>query len=171
MTIIYRKFDITKNEQFEEIKRLIDADLSEPYSIYVYRYFLNQKPELVYIALDDTNNSNKPIGCIICKSEMHRGCRMRGYIGMLAVESKYRGQGIAKQLVKTSIHEMKSNGCDEIMLETEVENHIALNLYESLGFIRMKRMYRYYLNEGDAFKLILPLNEKSCQRSTFLAMA
>ena len=55
-----------------------------------------------------------------------------------------------------------------ILLETEVENVAALNLYEGLGFIRMKRMFRYYLNEGDAFKLILPITEKSSVRSTFL---
>ena len=56
-----------------------------------------------------------------------------------------------------------------IMLEAEVENEAALHLYEGFGFIRMKRMFRYYLNEGDAFKLILPITEKSGERSTFLA--
>ncbi|CCD22685.1 peptide alpha-N-acetyltransferase MAK3 NDAI_0A05300 [Naumovozyma dairenensis CBS 421] len=179
MPIIYKPLDINNLTHFNELKKLIDADLSEPYSIYVYRYFLNQWPELAFLAFDVTeeekNNSNNvdvsdkvPIGCIICKNELHRFSRMRGYIGMLAVESHYRGQGISKKLVEIAITQMESNGCDEIMLETEVENVIALNLYENMGFIKMKRMFRYYLNEGDAFKLILPLTEKSCIRSTFL---
>lgn len=29
-----------------EIQALIDADLSEPYSIFTYRYFINQWPHL-----------------------------------------------------------------------------------------------------------------------------
>lgn len=167
--IIYKPLDLENLAHFRQIKKLIDADLSEPYSIYVYRYFLNRWSELAYLAFDnDCNEPDTPIGCVVCKNEMHRGRRIRGYIGMLAVESKYRGQGIAKTLVTKAIEKMAKDGCDEIMLEAEVENQIALNLYENMGFIRMKRMFRYYLNEGDAFKLILPLTEKSCIRTTFL---
>lgn len=167
--IVYKPLDLRNLLHFEHLKRLIDADLSEPYSIYVYRYFLNRWPELTYLAFDDESGTpDTPIGCVICKSELHRGSRMRGYIGMLAVETAYRGLGIAKTLVKNVIEKMQEDGCDEIMLETEVENRAALNLYEGMGFIRMKRMFRYYLNEGDAFKLILPLTQKSCIRTTFL---
>ncbi|GMM58393.1 peptide alpha-N-acetyltransferase [Maudiozyma humilis] len=168
MQIIFKQLDINNTRYFSRLKQLIDADLSEPYSIYVYRYFLNQWPELAYLAFDSESSDDLPIGCIICKSEAHRNSRMRGYIGMLAVQKEYRGRGIAKRLVEHAIDKMVESGCDEIMLETEVENVAALNLYEGLGFIRMKRMFRYYLNEGDAFKLILPITEKSSVRSTFL---
>lgn len=164
MKIVYKPLDIGNLAHFEELKRLIDADLSEPYSIYVYRYFLNQWPELTFLAFD--GDGDKPIGCIVGKCEMHRNSRLRGYIGMLAVTPRYRGHGIAKHLVKLALDEMRE--CDEVMLETEVSNVAALKLYEGLGFIRMKRMFRYYLNEGDAYKLILPLTEKSCIRTTFL---
>lgn len=34
----------------------------------------------------------------------------------------------------------------QIVLETEHDNAAALSLYESLGFIREKRLYRFYLN-------------------------
>jgi hypothetical protein len=44
------------------------------------------------------------------------------------------------------------------MLEAEVTNAGALRLYANLGFIRDKRLLRYYLNGNDAFrlKLLLP---------------
>lgn len=170
MSIVYKPLDINNLSHFNKVKELIDVDLSEPYSIWVYRYFLNQWPELVFLAFDGESNDedNLPIGCIIAKSESHRGARLRGYIGMLAVDSLYRRRGIAKKLVEICIEKMVADGCDEIMLETEVENKVALKLYEGMGFLRVKRMYRYYLNEGDAFKLILPLTEKACIRSTFL---
>lgn len=43
----------------------------------------------------------------------------------------------------------------QIVLETEFDNSAALALYESLGFIREKRLYRFYLNGKDAFRLVL----------------
>lgn len=40
-------------------------------------------------------------------------------------------------------------------METEESNTGALRLYERLGFMRDKRLPRYYLNNGDAFRLKL----------------
>ena len=42
---------------------------------------------------------------------------------------------------------------DEQCLEMEVTNAPALRLYESLGFVRDKRLVRYYMNGNDAFRL------------------
>jgi len=42
-----------------------------------------------------------------------------------------------------------------VTLEAEVTNKGALALYGRLGFIRAKRLYRYYLNGVDAFRLKL----------------
>lgn len=44
-----------------------------------------------------------------------------------------------------------------MVLETEYDNAAALSLYESLGFIREKRLYRFYLNGKDAFRLVLEM--------------
>jgi peptide alpha-N-acetyltransferase len=46
----------------------------------------------------------------------------------------------------------------QIILETEFDNCAALSLYESLGFIREKRLYRFYLNGKDAFRLVLAVS-------------
>ena len=45
--------------------------------------------------------------------------------------------------------------CLQVVLETEYDNSAALSLYESLGFIREKRLFRFYLNGKDAFRLVL----------------
>lgn len=49
--------------------------------------------------------------------------------------------------------------CDEVVLEAEVVNEGALHLYEKLGFLRDKRLPKYYLNGNDAYrlKLLFPL--------------
>ena len=97
------------------------------------------------------------IGVVISKLERHRSGTYRGYIAMLAVEEAYRGQGIATQLVCMAIESMKARSADEVVLETEVTNTASLRLYERLGFLRSKRLHRYYLNGNTAFRLVLCL--------------
>uniref|UniRef100_A0A914YRF0 N-acetyltransferase domain-containing protein n=1 Tax=Panagrolaimus superbus TaxID=310955 RepID=A0A914YRF0_9BILA len=134
------------------IMSVITKELSEPYSIYTYRFFIHNWPELCLLARDTTNNCN--IGVIVCKLD-HDVKWRRGYIAMLAVEQAYRRRGIGKMLVQRSIEVMREKGCDEVMLEAEVTNKSALILYDRLGFIRERRLYRYYLNGSDAFRLKL----------------
>ncbi|KAI0592286.1 l-a virus gag protein n-acetyltransferase protein [Pyrenophora tritici-repentis] len=155
----YIQYDASKEEQYlPAIRQLISKDLSEPYSIYVYRYFLYQWGDLCYMALTPTITPAL-IGVITCKLEPHRSGTYRGYIAMLATQEEYRGRGIATQLVRLAIEAMTARDADEIVLETEVSNTASLKLYERLGFIRSKRLHRYYLNGNAAFRLILYLKE------------
>ena len=41
----------------------------------------------------------------------------------------------------------------QVVLEAEASNIKAIALYESLGFFKDKRLEKYYLNGGDAFRL------------------
>eukprot|EP00834_Sanchytrium_tribonematis_P004446 NODE_219_length_12440_cov_2.445588.p11 type:complete len:149 gc:universal NODE_219_length_12440_cov_2.445588:8509-8063(-) len=134
----------------EPLVNLINKSLSEPYSIYTYRYFLHNWPELTWIINDD---QNQMAGGLICRLESDRN---RGYIAMLAVEPHYRRQGLAKKLVKHAIlHFHKFDGVKEIVLETELSNKGAMKLYTSFGFIRDKYLQRYYMNGSDAVRLKL----------------
>jgi N-alpha-acetyltransferase 30 len=65
------------------------------------------------------------------------------------------------ELVKRAITEMVNQGGDEVVLETEITNKGALALYENLGFLRDKRLRKYYLNGQDAFRLKMVLTDKS----------
>ncbi|PGH28899.1 peptide alpha-N-acetyltransferase [[Emmonsia] crescens] len=145
-----------ENEYVSAMRQLISKDLSEPYSIYVYRYFLYQWGDLCYMAMDEKNNL---IGVVVSKLEPHRGGPLRGYIAMLAVREEYRGKGIATKLVCMAIDAMIARDADEIVLETETTNTAAMKLYERLGFLRSKQLHRYYLNGNSAFRLVLYLKE------------
>lgn len=163
----FYSFDSSSHDRFSEVSALIASHLSEPYSIYVYWYFFHQWPHYCFLVSEE--GSNDIIGVIITKVEPHREVRMRGYIGMLVIDPKFRGKGLAKKLVKLGISKMiEWDNADEIMLETEVTNEAALHLYELLGFMRTKRMHRYYLNTHDAYRLILPILEKLGVRVAFL---
>ncbi|TNN10505.1 N-alpha-acetyltransferase 30 isoform 2 [Schistosoma japonicum] len=133
------------------IIHLISKDLSEPYSIYTYRYFIYNWPELCLLAV---NKQKICVGAIVCKTEAYFDVK-RGYIAMLAVEENHRRMGIGLRLVDLAIQLMFLDNCGEIALETEVTNKAALALYEKVGFCRDKRLFRYYLNGADAFRLKL----------------
>ncbi|KAL6890209.1 hypothetical protein ACP4OV_008972 [Aristida adscensionis] len=139
-------------EHLHLVMSLVDAELSEPYSIFTYRYFVYLWPQLTFLAFDA--KEGKCVGTVVCKMGEHRGS-FRGYIAMLVVLKPYRGRGIATELVTRSIRVMMESGCEEVTLEAEVTNKGALALYGRLGFIRAKRLYRYYLNGVDAFRLKL----------------
>jgi len=142
--------------QMPEIMQLIQRDLSEPYSIYTYRYFINNWPNLCFLA----RHRGRIVGAIVCKLDSHdshtkRVVTSRGYIAMLAVDQRYRKQRIGSRLVLNAIRAMAADAADEVVLETEVTNTGALRLYENLGFVRDKRLFRYYLNGVDALRLKL----------------
>ncbi|KAE8232463.1 hypothetical protein CF326_g2504 [Tilletia indica] len=199
---------------------LIEKELSEPYLIYTYRYFLNEWPHLAWLAhsiprkprppplplrsandpaalasdteslsltgtsshaQDDSQAERRadveeqdveehssalrraPVGVIVNKLDRHlKGDRlMRGYIAMLSIHPTWRGRGIARKLVQAAVDRMAKDGAEEVVLETEVDNVGALALYESLGFMREKRLHRFYLNAKDSFRLVLPLVDDS----------
>ncbi|KAI1090528.1 acyl-CoA N-acyltransferase [Rostrohypoxylon terebratum] len=157
--LLYIQYEHALEEKYlPAIRALISKDLSEPYSIYVYRYFLYQWAHLCYMALNPVDKSL--MGVIICKLEHHASHSPpthRGYIAMLAVTSSFRGHGIATRLVKMAIEAMAERHADEIVLETEETNVPAMRLYERLGFLRSKKLHRYYLNGNSAYRLVLLL--------------
>ncbi|RPD60782.1 acyl-CoA N-acyltransferase [Lentinus tigrinus ALCF2SS1-7] len=150
-SITYRQY--SGESELPHIMALVQHELSEPYVIYTYRYFLQQWPHLAFLAYP--SQSSDPVGVIVCKQSMHRDVTNRGYIAMLSVHKNWRKRGIASTLVRRTVEVMKKHGVEEVVLETEFDNSAALSLYESLGFIREKRLFRFYLNGKDAFRLVL----------------
>jgi GNAT superfamily N-acetyltransferase len=103
-----------ENEYVAAMRQLISKDLSEPYSIYVYRYFLYQWGDLCFLAMDD---KDEMVGVVVSKLEPHRSGPLRGYIAMLAVREEYRGRGIATKLVRMAIDAMIERNADEVSLD------------------------------------------------------
>ena len=125
-------------EEIDVIMSLIDEELSEPYTVFTYRYFLNQWPELCFLAslggrkgsgsngnnegekgTGDSRYGSRAVGVVICKLDRHlKGSRlMRGYIGMLSVQPGHRGKGIATRLLKVALAQLVSYGAQEVSVQ------------------------------------------------------
>lgn len=96
--------------QMPDLIRVIQKDLSEPYSIYTYRYFIHNWPKLCFLAMD----ADKCIGAIVCKLDVHRHTIRRGYIAMLAVDKDYRKLKVGTTLVHKAIEVSISFACISI---------------------------------------------------------
>ncbi|KAL5962704.1 N-alpha-acetyltransferase 30A [Taenia solium] len=150
--VVFRQYE--DESDLENIVPLITKDLSEPYSLYTYRYFIYNWPELCLLA---TTKDGCVVGTIVCKLDYH-GEVKRGYIAMLAVEKEHRRKRIGSTLVQLAVEIMIQNEAQEVVLEAEVDNKPALALYEQLGFSRDKYLFRYYLTGTDAYRLKLWLD-------------
>jgi peptide alpha-N-acetyltransferase len=159
--------DYRDESQLDDVMSLVGRDLSEPYSIFTYRYFLHRFPELCILAVSE-DAPDEPIGCVVGKVDDEERLYVAGgasdttstskvgYLGMLAVGQSYRRRGIGKELVRKILQRMKDMGCDSVILETEVTNRTAQQLYQDcFGFVREELLVRYYLNWNDAYRLRL----------------
>lgn len=118
-----------------------------------YRFYTENS--LILFVHIKAMHGDECVGAIVCKLDIHRKVIKRGYIAMLAVDVKYRKRKIGSNLVRRAIQAMAEDDADEVVLETEITNRPALRLYENLGFVRDKRLFRYYLNGVDALRLKL----------------
>ena len=65
--------------------------------------------------------------------------RGRGYLQRLAVHPNFQGQGVASSLVWDGFFWLWNKGVRQVYVNTQIENHRAINLYERLGFQREER--------------------------------
>lgn len=134
----------TDETMLPDIQRLVSKDLSEPYSIFTYRYFVHNWPDQCICGFvnvptaDGAGTRREMIATIVSKAEEQEFGMKQGYIAMLAVDKRYRNRGIGSYLVRKGIEAMVRAGCSEIMLETEVRAAFA-------GTARRRQLTRLFL--------------------------
>lgn len=77
-----------------------------------------------------------------------------GYISVLVVTSKYRGQGLGKVLLEHFIFLCESKSMKTIKVLTNAKNTAAIGLYKRFGFVQGT------LNEADEYSMIKALEDE-----------
>ena len=96
--------------------------------------FLKRNPDTCFVAEYD----NQIVGVIIVGNDGRRG-----YIYHTAVNIQYRKRGIARQLVETSMQELKKCGINKVALVVFDRNESGNAFWEKLGFtVREDLVYR-----------------------------
>ncbi|KAG7786961.1 hypothetical protein KL910_001303 [Ogataea haglerorum] len=100
----------TIDAHIEQIRRLVDQHLSEPYSIYVYRFFLNNWPNLTLMA----KHQGRVIGCIISKVEPHKNARIQRGLDdrRLPLRRDHPGDRGGQQGRAAAVRELRVSACE-----------------------------------------------------------
>jgi ribosomal protein S18 acetylase RimI-like enzyme len=67
-----------------------------------------------------------------------------GFIDVLAVGSKFQGQGLGRQMLRGIIDHLKSLGCHYVNLVCLTNNDAGNSLYEAEGFMEVARHIRWF---------------------------
>lgn len=103
----------------------------------------NFDPSLWKIAWDGDQVAGKVLS-FINQRENQDYHRKRGYTEDISVGSHWRRRGLAKALIAESLKELKRRGMEEAALGVDSQNETgALQLYESMGYQRVKRVSIY----------------------------
>ncbi len=107
----------TKSYSEEQFEEAADGDCSE---------YIDSPDQIAYLACAE----NQVVGRIVLK----RNWNKYAYVEDIAVDKKYRGQGVGRKLIEQAKRWAKNGGMPGIMLETQSNNVNACKFYESCGF-------------------------------------
>jgi ribosomal-protein-alanine N-acetyltransferase len=89
------------------------------------------------------------LGFIIAET----GSRGSGHIITIDVLPDARGVGIGSRLLRAAEDRLRAASCHSVILETAVDNRVALSFYKRCGYNVVNTIPRYYSNGVDAFVL------------------
>jgi len=86
-----------------------------------------QRPEIIFLVAEV---EGRVIGTVLAT---HDG--RKGWINRLAVDPSYRGQGLARKLVRLAEQELESEGLRMFAALIEEDNLPSIRLFEKLGYV------------------------------------
>lgn len=118
-----------QKEDTEDVVRLwrccgLTRSWNDPYSDIQRK--LKVQPDWFLVGLID----DRLIASIMIGYDGHRG-----WINYLAIDSKYRRQGLGHQLMMEAEQRLLEVGCPKINLQIRLDNVEAIEFYRSIGFV------------------------------------
>ncbi len=86
-----------------------------------------------------------------------------GHIITVDVLPDFRRQGLGSRLMLAAEARLRALGVNRLHLETACANRAAQRLFAQLGFVRVRRITRYYPDGSDAWAMERNLNSPSQQ--------
>ena len=89
-----------------------------------------------------------------------------GHIVTIDVLPEARREKLGTRLMEEIEKRLKDGGCENIFLETAVDNAAAIKFYKRLGYFVVKTIPRYYLDKIDALLLAKELGRNTKKQRT-----
>lgn len=128
---LFNQYRIFYKQQpdIESAKKYIDARL-------------NNNESVIFVALND---KSKPVGFTQLYPNYSSVRATKNWtLNDLYVDKDYRKQGIGEKLIKTAMEYAKNDNAQFIELSTAVDNYLAQNVYEKIGFEKQEPDAGFY---------------------------
>ena len=133
-------------DDLPQVQALDELAFHNPWPPEAFRYELLENPNgHCWVAEAD----GRVVGFIVCwlvVDEMH--------IASIAVHPDWRGKGIARRMVSTSLRDLIARGAVSATLEVRESNLPAQRLYRHFGFRQVGERKHYYADTGEAALLM-----------------
>jgi len=120
-----------------EVAKIENSSFADPWSEESFRRLLGVAPAIFLVALFPPDNA--VAGYIVAFSVAEDGELLN-----VAVDRRFRGKGLAGQMVDAVLIELGARGVRSAFLEVRESNTAARALYGSRGFIEIGRRSKYY---------------------------
>jgi ribosomal-protein-alanine N-acetyltransferase len=80
-------------------------------------------------------------------------------IASLAVRPRYRQEGVATVLLKTTIRRVRRSGAKAVWLMVRRQNNEAIRLYRKLGFVHTGTVPNYYDDHASGWRMGIDLGD------------
>jgi DNA invertase Pin-like site-specific DNA recombinase len=118
-----------------------------------------------------TREGKQRLGRPFTKATLHRLLGIAGYsiaclarqgaeIASLAVRPRYRQEGVATVLLKTTIRRVRRSGAQAVWLMVRRQNDEAIRLYLKLGFVHTGTVPNYYDDDASGWRTGIALGDK-----------
>ncbi|MDQ6871733.1 MAG: ribosomal protein S18-alanine N-acetyltransferase [Gemmatimonadota bacterium] len=134
MTALLRPGVETDLTQVAQIER---SSFADPWSEESFRRLLGVAPAIFLVAVFPSDQA--VAGYVVAFSVEEDGELLN-----VAVDPKFRGQGLAGQMLDAALIELAARGVRSAFLEVRESNRAARALYESRGFSEIGRRSKYY---------------------------
>ena len=131
-------------DDIEQVLNVEKQSFTLPWSREAFFNELTRNQYAVYMVIEDEGKIVGYCGTWIVIDESH--------ITNIAILPEYRGQKLGEALFRKMIEISRSVGVVRMTLEVRVSNHVAISLYEKLGFQKGGIRKNYYTdNHEDAY--------------------
>ncbi|MFZ8791168.1 MAG: ribosomal protein S18-alanine N-acetyltransferase [Thermosphaera aggregans] len=149
-----------RTEDLDSVIRINREALPENYPRAFFEDLFNSYGKSFFVA---EAPGGEVVGYVMCRVEYKPGffktlLVKSGHIVSIAVLKEHRDRGLGLGLMAHALKSLYENyRCSETYLEVRVSNTPAINLYEKLGYVKIRVEKQYYLDGEDAYIMARPL--------------
>ena len=138
-------------KHLEQIKDILQSDFDKFWNAHVLEKELENPLSTYIVAINEEQ--------VVGYSGLWEPCD-EGHITNIVTKLEKRGNKIASRMLEELINIAKSRNLKCVTLEVNVNNSIAIKLYEKYNFKEVGRRPKYYNNADDAIIMTLNLFEE-----------